>query len=584
MELRINPHHKNNFPIGGMLIKHRSVKHWLVEIQRMHFSLEHIQIYPIPDTTANSIWGCLVIYSGKIDTHVLGKNELCQRVSSNFFIPEKTTLYPALTDKELEALFVSTKHILHPDFGMVELADVFDVSSFIDLPETNPVVVTVPEQGVFIPGAIQSFQVKSLSPEEVLKNLEENVFPKKESLKEEPLTFVEKVKLGFYKLLFSKGGIVPVKSNSTVYENQKESKPSDGLFSKLESWLQQSMSNNRWSKKMHQDFEDLEKRNQKQIDKLMDLFKNNPEEALKYAIPLDGEGTGRGGDQSSFDLTKRWMSFSWMQRDGSNVQSSGGSIDLGDSYYDLQRQYYKAAEDMLAKKDYQKAAFIYLKLLKNYASAAEALESGKYYQEAATIYVKHANNKMKAAECYEHGNMTDEAIQLYKELNENEKVGDLYVTLNKHKDANRYYEKVVDDYKLRNQYVKASLIYKNKIKNTSDAQSLLLDGWRSNRDASNCLNNYFANIPDIKTLKHELYAVYHNDVTEQNSELFLTVIQHEYKKGTELAEPTREIAYEIVAKNIEANPSIVSLLRGFNKDDKQLIKDTMRYKQQIKSK
>lgn len=227
---------------------------------------------------------------------------------------------------------------------------------------------------------------------------------------------------------------------------------------------------------------------------------------------------------------------------------------------------------------------MYLKLLKNYNSAAHALESGKYYQEAATIYVKHAGNKMKAAECYEHGKMTDAAIALYKELNENEKVGDLYVSLNKRNDANMYYEKVIDDYKLRNQYIKASLIYKNKIKNVSGAQSLLLDGWRSNKDASNCLNNYFANIADVKTLKNEIHTIYHNDVTPQNSELFLTVLQHEYKKGKELAEPVREIAYEIVAKNVAANPFIVSQLREFNKKDNQLLKDTMKYKQQSKFK
>ena len=51
-------------------------------------------------------------------------------------------------------------------------------------------------------------------------------------------------------------------SEGTVMMNQEVSAPSDGLFSKIESWLQ-SLSNNRWSKKIQEDFEDLEKRNQK---------------------------------------------------------------------------------------------------------------------------------------------------------------------------------------------------------------------------------------------------------------------------------------------------------------------------------
>jgi hypothetical protein len=578
MELRINPHHKNTFPIGGILIKHASVSYWLREIQRMDLVLEAIQIFPIPGTTANSIWGCLIIFSGKIDTHILGKNELCQQISSKFFIPEKTTLYPSVTEKDMDAKFASTIHIIHPDFGMAALTDTFDIVSCIALPKEDAIAVTTPEPGVFMPVSIRAFQVTSLSAEEVLKNLEENVFPKKESLKDEPLNIFEKVKLGFYKLLFSTVGSAE-RMIHTATQKQEASNPSssNGLLSKFQSWLQ-SLSNNRLSKKLQQDFEDLEKRNQKQVDKLMDLFKNNPEEALKYAIPLDESGTSRGGDKSGFELSKRWMNSSWLQK--AQYSNTGGTIDLGDHYFELQKQYYATAQDFLDKKDYQKAAFVYLKLLKSYQSAAQALESGKYYQEAATIYVKHAGNKIKAAECYENGKMTEEAIHLYKELNENEKVGDLYISINKNEDANLYYEKVVDSYKIRNQHVKASFIYKNKIKNMLGAQSLLLEGWRNNRDASNCLNNYFSNISDVKILKNEIHNIYHNEVTEQNSEVFLTVIQHEYKKGSELAEPMRELAYEVVAKNIQSNPSIVSMLKSFNKNDQQLIKDTMRFKQQ----
>ena len=113
--------------------------------------------------------------------------------------------------------------------------------------------------------------------------------------------------------------------------------------------------------------------------------------------------------------------------------------------------------------------------------------------------------------------------------------------------------------------------------NNTGAQSLLLNGWKNNRDASNCLNNYFSNITDIKTLKNEIDDIYKNDVTDQNSNLFLTVIQHEYKKKNELSERVRDIAYEIIAKNIHTNPSVVSFLKEFNKSDNQLFKDTVRY-------
>jgi Tfp pilus assembly protein PilF len=82
---------------------------------------------------------------------------------------------------------------------------------------------------------------------------------------------------------------------------------------------------------------------------------------------------------------------------------------------------------------------------------------------------------------------------LYKELNEDEKVGDLYVILNDKVKANKYFEKVIENYKTNFQYVKASLVYKNKIGDCSQAQDLLMEGWRANKDAGKCLNNYFAN-------------------------------------------------------------------------------------------
>lgn len=60
---------------------------------------------------------------------------------------------------------------------------------------------------------------------------------------------------------------------------------------------------------MQQDYEDLERRNQKLVDKFLDLLRNNPAEALKYAIPLDENGSVRGGNNSSFTLSRRWFDF-----------------------------------------------------------------------------------------------------------------------------------------------------------------------------------------------------------------------------------------------------------------------------------
>src|SRR5690606_12145948 len=121
------------------------------------------------------------------------------------------------------------------------------------------------------------------------------------------------------------------------------------------------------------------------------------------------------------------------------------------------------AHTLIKQKEFHQAAFVYLKLLRNPALAAQALEVGNHFQEAATLYLQNGGNKSKAAECYEKGHMIAEAIELYKELKENEKVGDLFVRIGNRPEANFYYEKVVENYIEKEQYVKGSLIYKHKM-------------------------------------------------------------------------------------------------------------------------
>jgi hypothetical protein len=385
-----------------------------------------------------------------------------------------------------------------------------------------------------------------------------------EPLKDKPLNPLEKVKLSVYKALFKKA----------ESDNGGTTRPTGfasflkGLFNFDKGW-----------QKIENEFEDLEKRNQDELQKLMDLLKKNPEEGLKYAIPLDAGGTSRGGTEPSgrFELSKRWSNFSLFGNNGM-FKGGGGAIDLGNDFYTLQNQYRATAEELIKQKEYEKAAFMYMKLLKEYAKAADTMELGKHYQEAATIHLKHTGNKVKAAQCYEKGNMIQEAIGIYKELNENEKVGDLYMTIDNKAIAMEYYGKVVEQFKEKNQYVKAALLCRNKMFDAGAGQSLLRQGWKKNLDAVNCLNLYFANIPDDDKLHDAVADIYKNDVNDYNSELFLQVMRNEYQRKNNLQETLREMAFEIVAGRIAANPQIAAELKHFNPRNKDLMKDMLRFK------
>ncbi|MGN6494844.1 MAG: hypothetical protein ACTHLE_22840 [Agriterribacter sp.] len=569
MQLQIKPSDTNSFPLAGILIKGSSLHHWLQQLQYLQVNLEQVPVFAIPGNLANSLWGCFVpLQQEQWKGKTLNANEPCQYVYHNLYIPQYATIYPLLNATETVKLFPSAPHLLHPEFGLVVLDTPIVWDSLLGLPEENELLITAPIAAPFIPMEIQRVEVRALPPEDLIKVMEENAFPKKEEFKDKPLHWGEKIKLSFLKALFSStkadGGETGAKS--TVFKNFLE-KIAGKMSSRAGQWFQ----------KLQESLEELERRNQSEMDKLMDLFKNNPNEALKYAIPLDDEGTGRGGNMERFELSKRRNSFELFNR--SSDYGGGSSVFGMDAYQRLQQQYHQTARSLIEQKDYQKAAFVYMKLLKNNQMAAKTLEDGKMYPEAASVYLKYLQNKNKAAECYEKGQMITDAIGLYKELNEYEKVGDLYMLQQKKETAFEYYQIVADDYIAHDKYVKASLLYKNKMENTESAQEFLLKGWRHQKDAFNCINNYFGNIADKKQLLQSIEDVYEKETDDHNKSVFLAALQYEQKKDEAIAVRVREMAYEIIADLAPTQPDIVSELKNFNKDA-SLPKDVLRYKAQ----
>jgi tetratricopeptide (TPR) repeat protein len=565
MELTLKPHPKNTYPLKALLIRGSRVIDWVHELQRLQLSLRQVDVYPVPGLTPNSVWGCLVVLHENRTTLEAGRHEWCQQMHPNVYLAENSVLHPTLTDTELERLFGARVHVIHPEFGFAELTEKIAFENLLQAPRIVSLDITKPQASVVAPQRIRSFRIQPVSLEETLQKLEAAVVPQKEAFQDKPLSWWEKIKLFFYRLLLVGG--LPFAAAGAGKSGRMGT-----FWNKLFSQMQSGTP--KWMQSVQQDFEDLEKRNQKFVNKLMDMLQKNPLEALKYAIPLDDTGMSRGSSQAgAMDWSMRWFDFSLFGGGGSGA-GSGGSVSIGDQYYELQRQYQETAKRLLEQKEYQKAAFIYMKLLKNYPAAAQALEAGRYYQEAAAIYLNYLKDKRKAAECYEKGNMPLEAIELYKELDENEKAGDLYKALGNKKEAYYYYEQAIGKLKTNHQYVKASLVYRHKMDNHTDAQELLLEGWRLEKDAFNCLNNYFANIQDIKHLQQSIETVYQTEVQETNREMFLQILEHEYAKHTDLQQPVRDMAYEIAVAHLPVNPKVVLQLEKFN-PDKQLLKDLM---------
>jgi MoxR-vWA-beta-propeller ternary system domain bpX3 len=196
MKLKIKPSDKNIFPQHGILIKNKEVKHWLLQLQAIHIELDTIPVYAIPDNTANSVWGCFVaIDKSNAINHQLQHIQFCQSIQNKLFIPEYSDISPKLKSTEIDKLFSKNQHILHPEFGLFELEHPINWEELLEIGIATDYKITTPTVTPFYPQTIRKIEVKALPPEELLKNLEDNIFPKKESFKDEALNWKEKIKL-----------------------------------------------------------------------------------------------------------------------------------------------------------------------------------------------------------------------------------------------------------------------------------------------------------------------------------------------------------------------------------------------------
>ncbi len=495
MLLAVKPYHKNVYPRGGILVSGSHVAGWLQKVQHMGLSLEQTDVYPIAGMTANTIWGCLLVpRRDRAWPADIGSNLYCQCIQEKLFLPENSRLYPQLSPEELDKIFRDKPHLFHPETGWVELPEPVRWKDLLIRPDMTDRAIITPEETPFVPSRVFAFYKQSLPYEEVLENMEQELFPGKMP-DTRRLSLWEKIKLSLLRFLFGRRRV--------------EDPSSQGWFDR---WLSRLVAKlrSKWLDRLQASLDDLEERNNREVDKLLELFSKNPEEALKYAIPIDNEGLSRGSGSGTFKLLEFWGN-------GHQSGSGGGSVRLGRDHLNmLSQEYRSAANKLMINKDYRQAAFVCLRLLKDYRSAADALEKGGFHAEAASVYLKYLNNKEKAAACYEKGQMPLEAIQLYKDLGRNEKVGDLYLSIGKRKEARPWFEKVVEHYLTRFDYTRASLIKRDKLDEPEASQGLLLKGWRADKDPVNCLNLYFSAIDDPRQLEMAIKKMYAEETNERN--------------------------------------------------------------------
>lgn len=564
MNIKLISANESRYPRCGLFIEGPDLVSWLDTLTLLGIDPTVVEIYGLPGNAANVIWGSLILGDSSALPDDLGRYAGAHSIANKLIVPEKSQVVPSLTSYDLTHLFKEDKYVFHPEFGLFKLETPIALNDHLAVQEMEELNTFRPLDFEINASAIVSFRIEATPVEELKEEI--SLKTKREKIPDKPLTIIEKAKLHLYRQFITitekeDGEEVVINPVGASLESLAKRLGVDGLDVKDQ---------------MIEDFKDLHERNKKEVDKLLDMLKNNPDEALKYAIPLEEHGYTRGGHKAAFKMQHRGSDFSLFGglRSGS---SANGSVDLGEEYYKLQRQYVDTAQALRKDGNYEKAAFIYMRLLKNYSEAAKTLREGHFYEKAGFVYMEYLKDELKAASCFEEGKIYDKAIELYKKNNKLEKVGDLYSQLGKQSLATSAYQQVVDGYLVRSKYVKASLLCQNKMYDLNQAQDLLLTGWRKKTDALNCLKSYLSNIPEEEEVWKQINYLNDHEVDKSNDQVFLKVLKHEFQKRKGNRPKIQQLAYTMISDLLERGEISGNELLAFNKSNSRLTADTIRY-------
>ncbi len=562
-------------------------KVWLQEINRWNISPEQFACYLVPAShqSIQAIGLVVVFKSEEIALKVDAPYPYALLVNK-LLVPTNARLFPVVNDNELQQLLLYDIHFFHPTIGLVgykkenqlNLADLFQVHPATDTLwhfAKDGIKPNPPFQKISINQANLDDVLQSFSDQIDKKPLDE--IPDKEGDNSGGSNITDAITRTFLKGALSMGKKLDnALENMAMGNTGVNGEP--GAFDS-DYWNTGPGPLDRFNKWANDKLNELEKKRQKELNRLLDMFDENTDEALRYAIPLDSTFLGRGRANPSSRLTRRSGNFNW------RMGGSGGAADywdVGNRYHELRQKYQLAAEQALQNRDYKKAAYIYAHLLSDFHSAANALEQGSFYRDAAIIHKERFKNIESAAACLERGGLLTEAIDLYLELNRNEKVGDLYTRLKQTDKAKKHYQICVDRAIRKNDYMEAAQLMLAKLKQQKRAMAILLNGWTENKQAVLCLEKYFDTIapyPKIN-LSTQAQHVYKNLTPVNKKIAFLKVLDTLKNKYPEqLAKSSKEIAYEIISEtySVEGRTNYLFLLKNFLQNDRLIGSDCSRF-------
>lgn len=595
MELQLVHLNETRHETRAAFLRGSTPEQWFREMNHWQISLQLLSGYLVPEQKGSvKPAGMLVIFEKEIPA----KDRIMQpygKLDNNLFIPVNTILTPSLTDKEARDLMIWHRQILHPGIGFIgfDEQDKVRLADLIAVPEQRvrsweqahpglPPMARLTHIGVTMPpeqpltamlnGGEDTLPLSALPGAKPRTNVFMNILDIIAKIVLMVMAFllhiISLITLGILRIIMSIFGIKPgvISAGAGTGRSYGKSSGSGRPFRRLGKWVSEKLEN-------------LQERRESELTRLLKMFEKDPDEALKYAIPVAQNNAGRGKAPESGSLSKRHTNFNMGTLFGS---SPVDTWQAGPHYsMTLTRKYQEQAEKALKAGDYRKAAYIYAHLLGDLAKAAAVLEKGQFYHEAAALYKDHLKQPLEAARCLERGGLLSEAVKIYKSLEMFEKTGDLYRQLSQHQAADQYFRLAADQAIAKNDYPEAARLYYEKCGHPGDAQQVLLKGWREGVNDKRCLSQYLQITveTDKEKLAADIRMIYTQETpaNKENDLLDILVSKRDQLEG-EAEELAVNITYEVVSRQAaRGDKSQLQLLKKMVPEDKELAVDIVRF-------
>lgn len=469
---------------------------WLAEVAAWPAPTDRLKFYLLPEPGLLEPAGVLVVPSIPIELPAGSRGQPYGEAAKGYFLPVDAALTPPLEGTELQALCHFALLVHHPALGLVGFTheDAREAEDLLSAPpaaaENWAAAREIPTPGYRLRS------VRLLAP----LTLAEIFGEESRDIGSEPLVdlppsakfpesgpaglLADQLKSALMRGITGLTGLVP--------RNPLATTPT--WINHLENWAQKNLSSLT---------RDLERQRHRELQRLLEMLEKNPEEGLRHAIPLAGQGN-RGLAPPSAQLGRRSLDFNWQRLGG------GQAADFWNIPYDfrqnLSRQYRENAQREVRLGRHRRAAYIYAELLGDHSAAADALRQGRFYREAALVYEKRLRQPLLAAACLAEGGFYLEAVALYEAQGKWLESAELYEKAGRPEEAKAAFRKAVEAHLAAHDRIAAARLLEHRLQATDEALAVLAAAWPGGQQAFLCLEEQCALLgrhqrnPELKKL------------------------------------------------------------------------------------